>query len=278
MITTDTVTALLAAPPPRAVPAAVRRAARSWASHTFLPLFGVFFLVIGIPAAAAFLPWKLLEDWQLGSGRARSTAGVVVATEKTSLSIDDIDVVCYTFGYQPAGGPPQTARCYTTGARWTEGARVTVRYFPAKPAVARIEGARRSAGNLASIAVLLFPLIGGAMAGVGVFARWRTLRVLREGVVVEAEVVSVDETSTQINYKSIYRIVVRSPAFGGDGTVTTRRVAEREVRLALARARDRQPTYVLRHPRHPKHLLFPEAWVEPAATRPERDRGRSGGR
>ncbi len=278
MLTTDTITALLAAPPPRPVPAAVRRAARSWASHTFLPLFGVFFLVIGIPAAAAFLPWKLLEDWQLGTGRARSTEGEVLTTEKTSLSIDDVDVIRYTFGYQPAGGPPQTGRCYTTGARWAEGARVTVRYLPAAPAVARIEGARRSAGNLASVAVLLFPLIGGTMAGFGVFARWRTLRVLREGVVVEAEVVSVDETSTQINYKSVYRIVVRSPAFGGDGTVTTRRVAEREVRLALARARDRQPTYVLRHPRHPRHLLFPEAWVEATPAEAGRGPGRAGGR
>lgn len=258
-ITAETIADLLAASPPRRVPPAVKRAvhgARSW----FLPLFGLAFGGFGIVFAGIFFPWNFRSEWRLRSGSARAAPGEIVAVSETNLSINHTRVFAYDFRFQTEAGRRLVARCFTTGRRWEPGAAVAVSYLPDRPEIACPAGARLSEGGWGAAFVLIFPAVGFGLVGWFVWDRRKKMWLLRHGAVAEVNIVSVDETNQRVNYQSVWRIVVSSPVPGGP-PVTVRRVNRAEVNLALGRARDGRPVFVLHDPQRPQRLLFPEAWI-----------------
>jgi hypothetical protein len=262
-VTADDIAQLLASAPPRLVPAHVQKAAsRLGAQHGFMAVFGLLFGGMGLFFVAVFFPWRFWDEGRLASAGAATTTGVVLAVRETNMSINETRVMEYDFRYRPPGGREFTGQGYTTGGRWSAEAPVVVRYLPDEPEVACIEGARLSEGGLMGVGTLIFPLVGGGLVWWWARNRRRTHRLLHLGRVTEVDVVSVDETTTKVNYQSVYKIVVAGPELAGGQPVTVKRVNKPDVNLALKRARDRQPVYVLFDPQRPKHLLFPEAWVE----------------
>ena len=160
-VTANDVAQLLASAPPRQVPAPVAKAVGGGRASWFLPLFGVVFGGMGLMFSVMFFPWRFRDDWQLAADGARTVQGLITEVTKTGMSINDVHVMEYGFRYTPEDGRPRQGRCFTSGERWTNNAPVAVRYLPANPDLACVEGARLSEGGGVGSFVLVFPLIGG---------------------------------------------------------------------------------------------------------------------
>ncbi|MDI1319264.1 MAG: DUF3592 domain-containing protein [bacterium] len=262
-VTADDIAQLLAAAPPRPVPAHITKAVGGGCAAWFLPLFGLVFGGLGLVFVVIFFPWQFLDEWRLAGAEARTTGGVITEVSRTSMSINKVRVMEYVFRYTPAGGPPRQGRSYTTGERWQKNAAVTVRYLPADPALARVEGARLGKSSWGGVFVIIFPLLGGAFVTWFFVNRRRTGRLLHEGLVTEVDVQSVDETTMRVNHQTVYRIVIAAPSLNNGQPVTVKRVNQADVNLALKHVRDKQPIYVLYDPRNHTRVLFPEALIDP---------------
>lgn len=247
----------LAEPPPRhRVPAVLRKAAMRDAASGFLFFFGTAFTAFGIFFMWAFIPWKFRQDLQLRDGA--TATGQVVVVEKTGVSINDTHVMRYEFKFQPGNGGETRGECFTTGTMWSEGESVTIRYLPDNPTISIIEGARRSTGNLASLFVLLFPLVGAAVLAWAVAARRRMKALLEHGRVTEALVTKIDETSVSINRQFVHAITLQCT----DGAALVARHYKPEiVAFAEERLATQQPVYVVYDPAHPKRVLLPETLI-----------------
>lgn len=141
-VTADDIAQLLASSPPRRVPAQVRKAATGGRGSWGVVLFGLIFGGMGLVFTAFFFPWHFWDDWRLAGAVAATTMGVVQHVRETNMTINDTRVMAYDFRYTPANEQAASGHCYTTGSEWHEGAQVTVRYLPAQPELACIEGAR----------------------------------------------------------------------------------------------------------------------------------------
>ena len=117
-------------------------------------------------------------------------------------------------------------------------------------------------GSWGSAFVIIFPLVGGGLIAWFIVDRRRTRRLLHEGLVTEVDVISVDETTTKVNYQSVYKIIIAGPALQGGQPVTVKRVNKPDVNLALKHAREKQPVFILYDPRNPTRVLFPEALID----------------
>jgi len=262
-VTADDIAQLLAAAAPRRVPPRVQRAALGGGAGWFLPAFGFVFGSFGMLFVWAFFPWQIGDDWRLeASGTV--TTGMVRQASETNMSINDTKVMEYFFDYTAADGLQHAATCYVTGAPWRSGTEVKVRYLDSQPAIARIEGARRSkGGGISGMLVLIFPLVGYGMVGWFATTARRTHRLLREGRVAEVDVQAVDATQMRINYQTVYRVTLSAPPETDGRPVVVKRWARPEINLLTQHALKKQPIFVLYDPRRPKGLIFPEALIEP---------------
>lgn len=228
----------------------------SWFKLVFGLIFGCFSMYF----VGAFFPWKFWDEWRLAQD-GKPAQGLVRFASETNVSINEGRVWLYEFGFTGADGREYRGECYTTGRVWGRGSSVAVRYLSAVPAVAVIEGARLSKSDWSGVFVLIFPLVGFGMVASIVLSARRDQWLLRHGTIAEADVLSVDETTKKENYESVYRIVLRSPHFNQGAPLTIKRVNKDDVELALERAHDNQPVYVLYDPKRPRRLIFPEALI-----------------
>lgn len=260
-VTADDVAQLLASAPPRKVPAHVRRAAQGGAGVWIGLLFGLGFGTFGMLFVWLFFPWRLLDDWRLDTG-GQETPGIVRSAVESNMSINEIEVYEYVFAYLFSGRDALTANCYTTGRRWSEGDRVTVRYLPEEPNLARIEGARLSkGGGVMGVVVLIFPAVGYGMIAGLLIVRRRDRLLLENGKVAEVDVLAVDATRTQMNYQTVYKITLSPLPESGGQSIVVKRWATPEINLLTSHALQKQPIFVLYDPRRPKKLIFPEALI-----------------
>lgn len=261
-VTAEDVAQLLASAPPRQVPAHVAKAVMGGGTSWFLPLFGLIFGGMGLLFTVLFFPWRFADDWRLAADTARTTPGVITEVTKTNMSINKVRVREYGFRYTTEDGHLRQGRCYTTGEQWSINAAVKVRYLPAEPELACVEGARLSEGGWGGVFVVIFPIIGGGLIAWFVADRRRKRRLLQAGVVAEADVVSVDTTSAKVNNQDVYKIVLTAPALQGGRPLTVHRVNKPDVNLALKHFTEKQPIFVLFDPRKPKRMVFPEALID----------------
>ena len=214
---------------------------------------------MGVLFMAVFFPWRFADDRQLDSERALTVPGTITSVSRTSMSINRTRVMEFGFRYTPADGRVRDGRCYTTGSRWENNAAVTVRYLPDNPELARVEGARLSEGGNGTAFVGLFPLVGAALVVWFVIDRQRTRRLLREGRVTEATVVSAEPTMASVNRQVVHKIVITSSDLQGGRPVTVNRFKPAEVNLVQKHLREKQPVFVLYDPQKHTRVLFPEA-------------------
>lgn len=260
-VTAEDVAQLLASPPPRPVPAHVQKAAQGGEGAWFIPLFGFIFFSFGTLLAAFFFPWRFIDDWRLSSDSARTVKGRIVSIHDANMRINEVSVLDYEFSYDAGDGRNRTAHCYTTGRQFSANSDVLVRYIPAQPDVACLEGARLNEAGWAGAFVLIFPLVGAGIA-IGFAVRRRNKRrLLSSGEVTEVDVVSVDRTNTRINGRYVYKIMVISPTLLNGQSFSVRRTDPGEIELVQKRVTDKQPIYALYDSRKPRRLLFPEALI-----------------
>lgn len=259
--------ALLAASPPRRVPATVKSAALRQGYTFVVAIFGLVFALLGTVFVVFFFPIHFLSDWRLSIAGTTNVAGVeatgplqgaVTQVVETRLEINDRKVWGYDFQYS-LGGQVYQGSCYTTGKRWFVGQRVPVQYLPTEPQVARIAGARLSKGGNVGWFSPVFPLIGLGIAGGALRARRNTLWLLERGRLAEAQVESVERTGAEVDYKPEYKVTLRFAEGGLRTTVTIRYHSPELVTFAETRLQSGQPVFVLYDPDKPTRLIIPEA-------------------
>ena len=261
-VTADDIAQLLARTPPRQVPAQVEKAAMGGGSSWSGPLFGLVFCAIGLIFVTVFFPWRFWDDWRLASADARTVPGVITEVTRTNLTLNKRRVMEYGFHFTTEDNHQQQGHCFTTGQQWTVNAAVAVRYLPARPELACVEGARLSQSGWGGAFVIIFPLIGGLVFVGYVTHRQRTKRLLQSGLVAEVDVVSVEPTNMRVNNQNAFKITVRSSDLQGGQPVTVLRVNRPEIELARKNLQDKLPVYILYDARNPKRLLFPEALID----------------
>jgi hypothetical protein len=261
-VTADDIAQLLASPPPRPVPAQVVKAARRGRASWGTALAGLFFGAFGMIFVVAFFPWRILDEWRLAGGAARTAEGVVRNAVISNMKVGGRRVMEFQFTFTPANGTAQSGACYATGSPWSAGDRVTVRYLPSDPDLACIEGARLNQAGAAGSFVILFPGVGLGMVAWFVAQRRQISRVLCEGLAAEADIQTVTATNMTVNKQRVYNIVLASPALNGGQPLTIKRLNPPDIQLAGERAEKKQPLFVLYDPRKPARLIFPEALID----------------
>lgn len=261
-VTAEDIAQLLASAPPRLVPAHVTKAAQRQGASIAGAVVGVIFAIMGLFFTMLFFPRHLRDEWRLDR-EGQTTGGIVTAVTGTSMKVNKQPVMETTFAYTLDGGKRQAAACFSTGSQWNVGETVTVRYLPDNPAIACIEGGRLDEAGSGGGLVVLFPLIG--VGSIVIFVRQRAAlrRMLVSGHTAELDVLSVDQTSTRVNGRYVYRIRVSAPA--GGAPLTLRRSNPADIELAQRHAAQKEPVFALYDPRRPTQVLFPEGLIDPPA-------------
>lgn len=260
-VTADDIAQLLAAAPPRKVPAHVRRAAVAGRSIKGKMFVGGLFTVIGLFLSVFFFPWDWGKELRLAADSTETTMGTVTFISDTDVSINGRRVQEFWFEYAPAPGMRMQGKCYALEGTWEKWDTAEVQYLAGEPQQACLTGGRLTKTGIWGAWVILFPLIGIWTIKMARNEQQRVLRLLIRGRVSQARINSVDETTAKENYQTVYRIVLTSPALGEGQPVTLKRINMKEVNLALRHARTEQPVYVLYDSRYPGEVLFPEAWI-----------------
>lgn len=250
--------AFLSMSPPRRVPQTVLKAVNPM-KGTVIPLaFGTIFLLMGLGFSWLFVPTHLPLQWKLKKGPALSVPGRILTVENADISINKVKVVKYRFSYQPDSGMRRVGEAYTTGPRWSEGAKVTVRVLAADPAVAAPEGARLGKATALTLFVLIFPLVGAGF----LFFTFRGIRIkkrlLQNGHVTRATVNSLERTSVRVNRQHQFKIHLTR--LDDLRTIMKRSHDRDEIALAKWKMETNEPVTILHDIHKPQRLLFPETW------------------
>lgn len=249
--------AVLASPPPRVLPRALRRAALGQAAPLSFGIFGALFGGFGLIFVLIFFPRNIAQEWKLNSGETAQSNGVVIASVETRLSINKQKVFHYAFEFRTTAGILRRGECFTTGRRWQNGDPVQVVYLRDEPSIALPLGARLSSTNMGSMVVVLFPLAGAALVLWVAISRRRTLAAFVHGRVFEAFITDIEHTQTMVNDYSVYKITFEQPGLPQE-PIIIRHWKPKVVAFLTTRRDNQQPVFLLSDPKKPKVFLLPE--------------------
>jgi hypothetical protein len=133
----------------------------------------------------------------------RQATGVVASIEDTNASENDSPVYAVNYRYVAADGTKVESTAYSTGYYPEVGQRVAVKYLRSNPEVSRVEGMRRTTFGPAAIFVVIFPLVGAALAFFGLVEGIRASRLLRIGRLAFGKLTSTAGTNTTINNRQV---------------------------------------------------------------------------
>jgi len=188
--------------------------------------FGWFFFGFGMLFFWAFgMRSDVLAFWKF-SAPLRTVNGTVVRSVETGASEGGDDSSSGTpiyrieYTFTPAGsGTVYRGASYNTGWKIGKSEAVTVEYKADHPAYSRIRGMRSSEFGAGAIAVVIFPLAGLIIMGLGIRKGIRAIAMLYKGTPAVGTLVSVEPTNTELNDRTVYRMTFRFPLpNGGAGT------------------------------------------------------------
>ncbi len=182
------------APPPRAVPLATRL--RVFFGG-FLNQFGWIFFGFGLIFFWVFALNADLASFLRFRGALETTPGVIVESEETGASENDVRIYKHQYAFQ-WNGADYTGVSYARGHQVEPGAQVTVEFARGDPSVSRIQGMRRTMFGPWAIFVVIFPLIGLVFILVSVRGNLRAARLLAQGQLTTGTLVTIEPTSTRI--------------------------------------------------------------------------------
>jgi len=197
----------LARPTPRKIPAAIRKKAVGRSLRGFL-LFGILFLVMGLPFSFIFIPRRLPDDLRLNKHARVAPNGLVLDKSATSMKENDCRVFKFEFSFTDQNDARHTGLCYAVNAGYQTDDNVPVEYLPDQPDTCRIVGCRLSPFGWGALFVLLFPAIGLVAIGVTMRIRHRILSLLTNGNFTTGYIESIKRTNVAVNNQRQYRITV----------------------------------------------------------------------
>jgi hypothetical protein len=211
------------APPPRAVPPALRLQA----------LFGGALSVTGFMVLALLSPvaWlfagnaDVLSPFVFRAGAERAE-GRVQSIRKTSASEGERPVYEVGFSFRGPDGTQRLGASFVTGRHPAVGEAVGVEYLALRPDVARIEGGRLTIFGPAAVVSLIFPAIGAVLALLGVRSGRRRLRLLGEGQLASAGYLRQAPTNVTINGRPLLELTFEYKAADGSQHTVAQRTTE----------------------------------------------------
>lgn len=173
--------------------------------------------------------------------------GRVTSVKETAASEGKRRVYEVAYDYRVPGGAHLSGKSYTTGSRHSAGEAVRVAYLPLKPELSRIEGARLAIFGPAASVSLIFPAIGAILAGLGLRAGLKKVRLLAEGQFASAGFVKQEATNVRINGRPVLELTFEYKSADGAAQMFTQRTTQtaeltderREQVLYLPEAPDR---------------------------------------
>lgn len=175
---------------PRALP--WRLVWRIWFG-TSMAWFGWLFAAVGLVACLFFLPMS--ELWQADYDRI--AIATITGVEATSASENDRTIYRARYAFVDEHGVARTGASYTTD-RSLSGEH-EVEYVAADPGTSRLVGLRARPFSAWVALVLIFPVVGLAMAIHQLVAGWRATRLLRLGVETRGRLRDKRPTGTRVN-------------------------------------------------------------------------------
>ena len=235
--------------PPRRVPLPV-------VSRTMLGLtgwLGGIFLAFGL-----IFVWIFAGDFRPANELLLAVAsttgeGTISRVTPTGATENNVQVYACDYWFTPSPGTTVTGTSYTTGRRWTEGDRVTVKYVSWDPTITRIEGARSSRFSWGVLFVYIFPLIGAILFATSVYRGWQHVNLLRHGEISGATIISSGPTGTRVNGRPVIEYAYEFTASDGDGYTGTCKS------LATPRVGDEEQEPVLYLPSNPYRSVLVDA-------------------
>jgi hypothetical protein len=184
-------------------------------------------------------------------GKLLTVQGVVTNATATLFSEGGSDdtpgtpVYQLDYEYTDGSGNVRSGQCYTVGLAYNAGAPAPVEYVAENPTLSRIVGSRKKPFGWGVMFVIIFPLMGLALAVGGL---WRGLKrgaLLTSGKLAYGKLTSKTPTNTKINNQTVYKLTFTFTA--EDGNVY-QSVCKTHV---PARLEDEAEERILYHPGNP---------------------------
>ncbi|MEE4256678.1 MAG: DUF3592 domain-containing protein [Bacteroidales bacterium] len=144
------------------------------------------------------------------------TEGVAIRWQGTGASENEVPVYENHFLFYDDEGVEHESVSYATGYAVTSGESLKVEYPAGKPEYARIKGMRNSMFSSFVLFVVIFPLVGLIFILLGIRRSLRALRLLRNGVLTEGELIAKELTNTKVNKRPVYRMIFRYQDLQGE--------------------------------------------------------------
>ena len=198
---------------PRAIP---RRMAWRLLFGSPIAMFGWLFAAFGMLFVLLFLPEA---EWPLQS-YDRTTTARVTSVEETSASENDATIYRVHFTFATDDGVEHHGASYTK--RGSVAQELSVEYDPDEPSRARVIGMRSKPFAVwVALVVLIFPIVGLAIALPQLRTGRLALRLLRHGVETEGRLVHRENTGTTLNDAPVVAMTFNYQSRDGKTYTTT---------------------------------------------------------
>jgi hypothetical protein len=242
--------------PPRAVPLPVRLRVLFGG---MVSQMGWFFLGFGLIFVWVFAVHVDLSGPRRLLTRQVETRGQVTAIEDTNISEGGDDdtpgtpIYRILYRFAGPGGRRLEGASYSVGTDLQPGDLVRVEYAASNPEVSRILGLRQAPLPLAALFVVVFPFIGLVMVVYSLMEGFKGVRLLRQGVLAQANLLSAEPTSMSVNNRPVVRMTFDfTDADGGLHEVSSRTTQPELLQ-------DQQTETVLYDPRRPEDAVMLDA-------------------
>lgn len=205
-------------PPPRELPSSLVLALRLGGT---LQQVGLWLLSFGLVFWWIFGAQADTSGYLFHIDGTRVLDGEVVSSRPTAWSegsrSSGTRIYAVDYRYRTPDGRTHEDVSYAPGAHYPAGYRVRVEWVPGSEDLARIAGMRRAPLSPWATFVVLFPLVGLVLAGVGARRGKRAARLLREGAFSRGVLKEKRATGARINKRPVYALTFEF--FAEDGSV-----------------------------------------------------------
>lgn len=177
--------------------------------------FGWFFFGFGMVFFWLFVPNCDWHSFEYIGMRMEQEQGIVYRVESTNFSVGGSKsrrgkpIYANHYRFMRPGNFLYEGVSYSTN--WlSEGTAVVIEHPVGNPAISRIQGMRNAPFDLwPALFVMLFPGIGLIFVMLGINRGSKSTYLLQNGVLGYGKLESISPTNTQINNKSVYKLIFR---------------------------------------------------------------------
>ncbi|MEW6469507.1 MAG: DUF3592 domain-containing protein [Bacteroidota bacterium] len=174
----------------------------------FFALFGTIFLLTGLFVLVSMAPltdFSFITD--LDGERAASIAAITAA-QRTGEVENGAHIMKYDYTFTAADGKKYSGASYYPGDLALQpGDSVTVEYSIPRPQSSRIAGLRKAPLSFTIFLILLlFPVTGIITLAVALRKGFRTIHLLRYGLLTTGRVTGREATSMRVNRRTVYKV------------------------------------------------------------------------